>query len=194
VYPTAELTKGDVPSHYLHDIVMVTKPGTALSEAAVRRAVASVDPNMPVISVTPLRQQVAGRFSQQRLIARLTSFFGILSLILASIGIYGVTAYNASRRVGEIGLRIALGANRGQVVSLMLRGAFGLIALGLLIGLPLTLESGQVLGSELYGMSPYNVAVTVISVAALGFAAFLASLIPALRASRISPIEALRAE
>jgi ABC-type antimicrobial peptide transport system permease subunit len=160
----------------------------------VRRAVAAVDPNMPVISVTPFRQQVGERFTQQRLIARLTSFFGILSLILASIGIYGVTAYNAGRRTGEIGLRIALGANRAQVVSLVLRGAFGLIGIGLLAGLPLTLESGQVLGAALYGMSPYNVAVTVVSVMTLGVAALLASLIPALRASRISPIEALRAE
>jgi predicted permease len=194
VYPTAELTRGDVRSHYLHDIVIVTKPGATLSESAVRRAVAGVDPNMPVISLTPLRRQVSARFSQQRLIARLTSFFGILSLILASIGIYGVTAYNAGRRVGEIGLRMALGADRGQVVALVLHGAFGLIVFGLLVGLPLTLESGKVLGAELYGMSPYNTAVTMVSVVTLGLAAFLASLIPALRASRISPVEALRAE
>ena len=78
---------------------------------------------MPVNFVRTLRDQVAGQFSQQRLIARLTSFFGILSLVLASLGLYGVTAYNAGRRVKEIGVRMALGADRGDVVALVLRDA-----------------------------------------------------------------------
>ena len=115
---------------------------------------AAVDPNLPIISIRTLREQVASQFTQQRLIARLTSFFGILSLILASIGLYGVTAYNAGRRVNEIGVRMALGADRGQVVRLVLRGAFGLILLGVSIGLPLTFAVGRLLGSQLYGMSP----------------------------------------
>jgi ABC-type antimicrobial peptide transport system permease subunit len=137
---------------------------------------------------------VAAHFSQQRMIARLTSFFGILSLVLAALGLYGVTAYNAGRRVGEIGLRMALGAGRGQVVAMVLRGALGLILFGLLMGLPLAIFSGKYLGAELYGMSPYNTTVTAISVLALGLSAFFACLIPALRASRISPVEALRTE
>lgn len=154
----------------------------------------SVDPNMPIIWVRTLKEQVAGQFTQQRLIARLTSFFGVLSLVLASIGLYGVTAYNAGRRVGEIGVRMALGADRGHVVRLVLGGAFGLILLGLLIGLPLTFAAGRFLGSQLYGMSPYNPVVTLAAVATLGLSALVASLIPALRASSISPVEALRAE
>ena len=193
-YRQAEFTEGDLRSHFLHDIVIVAKPGVTLSDGALRKAVASVDPNMPIVFIRSMRQQVADHFSQQRLIARLTSFFGILSLILASIGLYGVTAHNVGRRVGEIGLRMALGADRGQVVTLVLRGAFGLIGVGLLVGLPLTMFGGQVLGAELYGMSPYNIAVTVISLLALALSAFLAALIPALRASRISPLDALRAE
>ena len=112
-------------SHFLHDIVIVTQPGASLSDAQVRQAMASVDPNLPIISIRTLREQVAGQFSQQRLIARLTSFFGILSLVLASIGLYGVTAYNAGRRINEIGVRMALGADRRHVVALVLRGAFG---------------------------------------------------------------------
>ena len=111
---------------------------------------------MPVISIRTLREQVASQFTQQRLIARLTSFFGILSLVLASIGLYGVTAYNAGRRISEIGVRMALGADRGDVVRLVLRGAFGLILLGLSIGLPLTFAAGRFLGSQLYGMNPYQ--------------------------------------
>jgi ABC-type antimicrobial peptide transport system permease subunit len=91
-------------------------------------------------------------------------------------------------------VRMALGANRGQVVALVLRGAFGLVVLGLVIGLPLTLAAGKFLGHQLYGMNPYNPLVTLIAVLALGLAALLACLIPALRASLISPMQALRAE
>jgi hypothetical protein len=99
----------------------------------VRQAMASVDAGMPVISIRALRDQVASQFTQQRLIAPLTSFFGVLSLVWASIGLYGVTVYNAGL-VSEIGVRMALGANRGDVVRLVLRGVFGLIVFGLLIG------------------------------------------------------------
>jgi ABC-type antimicrobial peptide transport system permease subunit len=126
--------------------------------------------------------------------ARLTSFFGVLSLVLSCIGLYGVTAYNAGRRVSEIGVRMALGANRSDVVRLVLRGAFGMILIGLLIGLPLTLAAGRFLGSQLYGMSPYNPIVTLTAVVTLGLSALAASLIPALRASSISPVAALRVE
>ena len=119
--------------------------------AQVRQAMASVDPNLPIISIRTLKEQVAGRFNQQRLIARLTSLFRNLSLILASIGVYGVTAYNASSRTNEIGVRMALGADRRHVVALVLRGALALISLGLLVGVPLALAAGRFLGSQLYG-------------------------------------------
>jgi predicted permease len=194
VFSNPEFTKGDVRSHFAHEIVVVAKPGSRISVSALRRAIAAVDPNMPVNHIWTLREQVASQFGQQRLIARLTSFFGILSLVLASIGLYGVTAYNAGRRTNEIGVRMAVGANRSQVVALVLRGAFRLVLLGLAIGLPLTLAAGKFLGHQLYGMSPYSPVVTLAAVAALAFAAFVASLIPAFRASLISPIQALRAE
>lgn len=181
-------------SHYLHDIVIVTKPGAGLSGAQVRRAMASIDPNLPLISIRPLKQQVAAVFTQQRLIARLTSFFGVLSLVLSCVGLYGVTAYNAGRRVTEIGVRMALGANRGDVIRLILGGAFALIALGLIIGFPLTLATGKFLGSQLYGMNSYSPVVMLVAVATLGLSALVASLIPALRASRLSPLDALRTE
>jgi predicted permease len=193
VSPTAE-TEVSPGSHFLHDIVIVTRPRASLSTAKVRQAMASVDPNLPVISLHTVAEQVAGQFTQQRLIARLTSFFGVLSLVLASIGLYGVTAYNAGQRTNEIGVRMALGADRSHVIRLVLRGAFGLTLFGLFIGLPLTFAAGRFLGSQLYGMNPYNSAVTLMAIAALGFSALVASLIPALRASSISPLEALRAE
>lgn len=190
----AEYAEGNLGSLFFHDIVILTKPGARLPVAQVRRAIASVDPNLPIVSIGSLNEQVAGQFRQQRLIARLTSFFGILSLILASIGLYGITAYNAGLRVNEIGVRMALGASRGQVVALVLRGAFGPILLGLFVGLPPTLAAGRFLGSQLYGMNPYNPVVTFVAVATLGLSALAAASIPALRASAISPLEALRAE
>jgi predicted permease len=190
----ADYTRSNLGSLFLHNILILTRPGASLSSVRVRQAIASVDPNMPVISIRTLREQVAGQFIQQRLIARLTSLFGVLSLVLASIGLYGVTAYNAGRRVNEIGVRMALGADRGHVVRLVLRGAFRLILFGLLIGLPLTFAVGRFLGNQLYGMNPYNPVATLAAVVTLGLSALAASLIPAIRASMISPLDALRVE
>jgi predicted permease len=191
MWQSAEISPG---SHFMHDIVIVTRPGASLSILQVRQAMASVDPNLPVIALNTLSEQVAFQFAQQRLIARLTSFFGILSLVLASIGLYGVTAYNAGRRTNEIGVRMALGASRGNVVALVLRGAFALIAFGLLLGVPLSAVAGRFLGHQLYGLNPYNPAVITVAIVTLGCSALAASLIPALRASSISPLEALRVE
>jgi predicted permease len=194
IFPNAGPNEVSPGSHFLHDIVIVTRPGATLSLAKLRQVMASVDPNLPVISLHTVSEQVAAQFNQQRLIARLTSFFGVLSLVLATIGIYGVTAYNAALRISEIGIRMAVGANRGDVVLLVLRGAFALILLGLLFGLPLTLAAGRFLGHQLYGMNPYNPLVMSVAVVTLGIAGLVASLIPALRASFVSPLQALRAE
>jgi predicted permease len=190
----AEYSRGNLGSLFLHDIVIVTRPGANVFSAEVRQAMASVDPDMPIISIRTLSEQVANQFTQQRLIARLTSFFGVLSLVLASIGLYGVTAYNAGRRINEIGVRMALGAHRGHVVRLVIRDAFGLILFGLFIGLPLTFAAGRLLGNQLYGMNPYNPVVTLGAVLALGLSALVASLVPAFRAGLISPLDALRTE
>ena len=190
----AEYARTNQGSLFLHDIVIRTRPGASLSTGAVRQAAASVDPGMPIISIRTLREQVAVQFTQQRLIARITSLFGVLSRVLASIGLYGVIAYSAGRRVREIGVRIALGATRRDIVRLVVRGAFGLILFGLMIGLPLTFAAGRVLGTELYGISPYSPAVTLSAVVALGFSALVASFVPAFRASLVPPLDALRAE
>jgi predicted permease len=189
-----DIPDNDSGSHYFEDIVVVTRPGVNLSATQLTQAMASVDPNLPLIWRRPLSEQVDNLFRQQRLIARLTSFFGILSLVLACIGMYGVTAYDAGARVTEIGVRMALGANRRDAVAMILRGAFGLIVLGLVLGLLLTVATGQFLGNQLYGFDPYNPFVLFAAVLALGVSALLASLIPALKAGRISPVEALRAE
>jgi predicted permease len=189
----ADYTKS-LGSLFLHDIVILGRPGANLSIAEVRQAIASVDPGMPIISIQTLKEKVGLQFTQQRLIARLTSFFGVLSLIVASIGLYGVIAYNAGRRVNEVGVRIALGASRGDVVRLILKGAFGLIVAGVSLGLPLTFSAGRLLGTLLYGMNPYDPEVTIAAILALGLSGLLASTVPAIRASLISPLDALRTE
>ncbi len=192
--PPPDSTETDPSSHFLSDIVIVTKPGASLSVAQVLQTMVSVDPNLPVMSVRPLNEQVAGQFRQQRLIARLTSFFGVLALVLSCIGLYGVTAYNAGCRTNEIGIRMALGANRIDSVAIILRGAFALILFGLLIGLPLTFAAGRFLGNQLYGVNPYDPVVMLAAIVTLGLSALVASVIPAFRASLISPLEALRVD
>jgi predicted permease len=187
-------TEPDPGSHFLHDIVVVTAPGASLSLPQIRQAMASVDPQLPIFSIESLKDQVSGQFTQQRLMARLTSFFGLLSLALASIGLYGVTAYNAGRRTTEIGVRLALGATRAQAAGLIIRGAFILVVIGLIAGLPLALAAGRFLGSQLYGLNPYDPVVVLLAVLTLGLSALIAALIPARRASSISPSQALRSE
>ena len=132
--------------------------------------------------------------NKQRLIAELTSFFGALALILASIGVYGVIAYNAGSRTSEIGVRMALGADRSDVFGLILRGALVLISFGLLLGIPLALAAGRFLGSQLYGVNQNDPAIMALAILVLGSSAVTAALIPALRASSISPSQALRAD
>jgi predicted permease len=194
VFPKPSDTVFDVRSHFLNDIVILMQPGAQLADSEVRRAMASVDPNLPVNFIRSLKDQVASNFSQQRLMARLTSLFGILSLVLASIGIYGVTAYSVGTRTNEIGVRMALGADRRSVLGLILRGALALIFFGLLLGMPLTLAAGRFLGSQLYGINQYDPAALGVAIVVVGISALIAALIPAFRASSISPADALRAE
>jgi predicted permease len=194
VFHKPEDTIADLRTHFLHNIVIVKKPGAVLTDLQIRRAIMAADPTLPVAQIQSMRDQVAANFNQQRLIARLTSLFGLLSLVLACIGLYGLTAYNAGRRTTEIGVRMALGAGRTDVIAFVLRGAFSLIVIGLLVGIPLTLAAARFLGNQLYGMNPYDPIVTLTAVLALGLSALVASFIPALRASLISPIQALRTE
>jgi len=181
-------------SHFLRDVVIVTKPGASLPFAQLQQAMASVDPNLPILSIRTLREQVASQFRQQRLIAQLTSLFGALALILASIGVYGVMAYNVGSRTSEIGVRMALGADRSDVFRWILRGALALISLGLLLGIPLALAAGRFLGHQLYGIDQYDPMIFASAILVLGSSALAAALIPAFRASSISPSQALRAD
>jgi predicted permease len=163
-------------------------------ESQVRRTLASINPNLTVVNFNTFSGQVDGQFSQERLIARLTLMFGVLALVLASVGLYGVTAYTVARRTSEIGIRMALGAGRGSVVSMVLREAMLQAAVGLAVGVPIALLCVRFLKTQMYGMSGQDLGVLCGAVAVLTVSACAAGLIPARRAASIDPVKALRTE
>ena len=147
-----------------------------------------------MISVRTMKQEVELTFDQERAVSSLAGLFGIVALILAAIGLYGVTAYSVAQRTNEIGIRMALGANRANVLQLVLRGAFKRVAIGLLLGIPLAIGAGRLISTELYGVSTWDPLALGIAAGALAIAAFFAAIIPATRAASISPITALRTD
>jgi len=161
---------------------------------AVRRAIAEVDPNIPINSISTLSEQVDQSTANQRLIAQLSSFFGLLAGFLVCIGIYGLLSYAVARRTSEIGVRMALGARRSNVLWLILREILVLVAIGVAIGLPAALEGNRLTSAMLYGLSPTDPVSLLAAVVLLVAIAALAGFLPARRASRVEPIEALRCE
>lgn len=181
-------------SHYLSDAVIQTRGTVPGLEGQVREALAQVNPNLVLIDYHTLSQEVALQLSQQAMIAQLTSLFGALALVLAAIGLYGVTAYAVAQRTSEIGIRMAVGANRMDVQRLVLRGAFAQAGAGLLIGIPAAMLAGHLMAAQLFGVTEYNPLVLSATVAVLAAAAFAAAVLPARRASAVEPMEALRGE
>jgi predicted permease len=163
-------------------------------EPLVRRTLANINPNLTILDFKTLEYQVAGNFNQERLISRLTSLFGLLALVLASVGLYGITAYSVARRTSEIGLRMALGANRNNVLVLVLRAASLQVGLGLTIGIPIALLGGRLMASQLYGVRIYDPLTIGAAVLVLSTFAAIAGFIPARRAASIEPMNALRTE
>lgn len=200
--PLAQHVRYDTPmmqmiedrTHLIESAVLQLHGSMEGLEAQVRRVFAEVDPNLTIISMHRMQEQVANRLDQQRAVAQMTGLFGILALILAAVGLYGVTAYTVERRTGEIGVRMALGASRGNVVRLVLRGAFLQILLGLLIGIPVSIGCARLIAAQLYQVKGWDPLVLAGSILALGVCAFFASIIPALRAASINPVTALRVE
>ena len=126
--------------------------------------------------------------------ASLAGLFGIVALILAAVGLYGVTAYTVAQKTNEIGIRMALGAGRQRVVQMVLRGAFTRVAVGLLLGVPLAIGAGHLLASQLYGVKAWDPLALIVAGGALAVCSLLAAMIPANRAASISPTRALRIE
>ena len=193
-YKNELMKRIEFQSHFVRGLLLVTNTPPGTLEPQVKRALAEADPNLTVTSVRTLQQQVERSFDQQRAVASLAGLFGLVALVLAAIGLYGVTAYSVARRTNEIGIRMALGADRGTVLGIVLRGAFRRVVAGLLFGLPLAVGAGYLLSAQLYGVSFWDPAALAVAAASLASAAFIASIVPAARAAAIAPMKALRAE
>jgi len=185
---------GENWSMFINSIVLHFESQPQNVDALVRRTLGNIDPNLTVIDLRSLDYQVAGNFNQERLIARLTMLFGALALVLVSVGLYGITAYTVARRTSEIGVRMALGANRTHVIGMVMRSAFAQVLLGLAIGIPIALLGGRLIASQLYGVRAWDPVSLFLAVLVLSLAAAVAGFVPAHRASTIEPMKALRSE
>jgi len=181
-------------SAYAGALVVHTSRPIPGIEKIVSDALASISPNLTIVKFQTFQQQIDDRFNEERLISRLTSLFGLLALLLAAIGLYGVTAYTVARRTKDIGIRMALGAARSRVIGAVMGGAILQTVAGLAIGIPVASFCVRYVKSQLYEITSVNLPVTTIAIGVLALAAVLAGIIPARRAASIDPVRALRIE
>ena len=193
-YDDPAYAAGETSSHYLENIVIWAPGDPPGMEDHVRKALASVDPNFVLYNVDPYEKVVSGQFQQEQMIATLTTLFGVLGLVLAAVGLYGVMAYTVEQRTSEIGVRMALGADRGRVVQMVLRGAFWQVGIGLALGIPTAILAGKLMSDQLFGVKPWDPVMLTLAAVLLGIAGLLATLVPAWRAAGVNPIQALRNE
>lgn len=184
----------DDRSHIIEAVVLQIRGSMEGLEPQIRHAFAEVDPNLTLVTMRTMEQQVADKMDQARSISQLTALFGVLALALAAVGLYGVTAFGVERRTSEIGVRIALGADRTSVVAMVLRGAFLQILIGLAIGVPVSIACARLIASQLYEVKGWDPVSLGGSVGALALCALVASVVPARRAATINPVTALRVE
>jgi len=181
-------------SMYAGAIVVQTERPVSDMEKLASRTLASINPNLTIVKFQTFQQQIDEQFTEERLIARLTSLFGALALLLAAIGLYGVTAYSVVRRTPEIGIRMALGAERSRVIGMVMRGAMIQAGIGLVIGAPVAMLCVRYVKSQLYEITSVNFTVMTGAIVTLAVAAAVAGIIPAKRAASIDPVQALRIE
>jgi ABC-type antimicrobial peptide transport system permease subunit len=186
------MKKLELRSHSIYGMMLVTNLPPGALEAQLTRILADLDPNLTINSIRTMQQQVDLSFDQERAVAGLAGLFGVVALILAAVGLYGVTAYTVVQRTNEIGIRMALGADRPRVLQLILRGAFQRVLLGLALGLPLAVGAGRLIAAQLYGVSSWDPLALTVAAAALAICSFFAAIVPAARAASISPMHALR--
>ena len=181
-------------SMYAGALVIQTSRPIPGFEKIVGATLAGINPNLTIVKFQTFQQQIDDRFVSERLIARLTSLFGLLALLLAAIGLYGVTAYTVVRRTPEIGIRMALGAARSRVIGTVMRGAMLQTVAGLALGIPVAIFCVRYVKSQLYEITSVNVPVMTVAIGVLVLAAAIAGIIPARRAASIDPVRALRIE
>jgi predicted permease len=190
---TKEAIENDMELYAGAIVLQTERPMNDMAKLA-QGTLTGINPNLTVVKFQTFDQQIAGRFTEERMIARLTMLFGGLALLLAAIGLYGVTAYTVVRRTPEIGIRMALGAERGNVIAMVMSGAIIQAALGLAIGIPVALLCVRFVKTQLYGITSADVSVMAGAIATLAVAACVAGIIPARRAASIDPVQALRSE
>jgi predicted permease len=193
-YTKPEDIAGDDASHYLENLVLWAPGKPEALETQVRRALSEIDPNIVLIDFAGYHDVLHRDFDQQDMIAKLTFLFGALALVLAAVGLYGVTAYTVEQRTNEIGIRMALGADRKSVLSMVMRGAFLQVVIGLVIGVPAAIAAGRAMTNQLYGVKPYDPAMLALATFLLALAALIAAFVPAQRAATLNPMLALRGE
>ena len=181
-------------NHYAGNIIVHYRGDPAAVGDELRQALKAINPDLPILSMRSYEDELGNNFLQPELVVRLTSLFGILALVLASIGLYGVTAYTVARRTSEIGIRMALGASRGSVLRMIVENALTQAGIGLALGLPLAYLGGNLVRHSLYQTSAFQPVVLVTVIVLLLLACAAAALIPARRAASIDPMQALRAE
>jgi predicted permease len=192
-YADPGMQRLELTSHFIGAMALVTNQPLSMIEPAIERAVADVDPTLTILTVRTMEDQVALSFNQERAVAGLAMLFGAVALMLAAIGLYSVTAYTVAQQTNEIGVRMALGADRFSVVTHVLRGAFKWVLAGLLMGIPLSIVAGRAIADQLYLVRFWDPQAIVFASVTLAIAAFLAAVIPAIKAAGISPMNALRA-
>lgn len=188
------LKKIESRTHFINAILLRTRLTAGELEPMMRKLLAQVDSGLTVINVRSLQDQISLVFSQQRAVASLAGLFGMAALLLASVGLYGVTAYSVAQRTGEIGVRMALGADASRVLRLVLRSAFQLVLLGLILGIPLAIGAGKLIGAQLHGVTAWDPLALVLATTALALCTLIAALVPAFRAASMEPMRALRTE
>jgi predicted permease len=179
---------------YSSNVEIRTTGDPARLAPAARQAISQVDGKLPIFGVTTLREQLSGALQQEKLIAELVSFFGLLALLLACIGLCGVMAHGVVRRTKEIGIRMALGAERSRIVWMVLRETIVLVLLGIVIGVPASLAATRLIASQLFGLSAADPLTLLVAASVLSVVAVLAGLLPARKASKVNPLIALRYE
>jgi putative ABC transport system permease protein len=189
-----EAQEREVWSHYLYHMVVWAPGNPPNFGVQVKRALADVDPNLVMYGVQSYSEVIHANFAQQHMIATLTWLFGAVGLLLAAVGLYGVTAYGVEQRTSEIGVRMTLGAGRGSVLVMVLREAFWQVGIGLALGIPAAIGAGHLIASQLFGVMPWDPLMLSAATLLLALAALIAAFIPARRAMKVDPMVALRYE
>ena len=171
-----------------------TDVSTAMLEPRIRDAVHRVDPDVPVPTVKSQVEIMAQTSARERVFTQLLTLFGAFALLLASIGLHGVTAFSVARRTSEIGVRVAVGARPRHILGSVLQQVLALAVIGIVIGVPAAIAAGPLVGSLLYGVAPTDPAAIALAAFVMAAVALGAGLLPAVRAARLDPLDALRSE